>query len=251
MKDRETRILSLLGETGRMEVAELARRLDVSAVTVRKDLDDLERHGVIRREHGCAIFGGTDDMNNRLAFHYEEKRRIAAEAAKLITPDETVMIESGSCCALLAEEIARTLPGTTIITNSAFIAAYIRRFPFSRVVLLGGDLQNDAQVLVGPLLRQCARSFFVDKLFIGVDGWREDTGFMGNDHLRACAVRDMAAQAEGVIVLTESEKFGRTGTVPLSLPREVRGVITDPGITPGTADLLSRRGIFVRSAGEN
>ena len=159
MNKRENTILTLLSEHGRMEVAALAKKLEVSPVTMRKDLDELERRGVIRREHGYAIFGGTDDVNNRLAYNYEEKRRIAKEAAKLVNVGDTVMIENGSCCTLLAEEIARTKPGTTIITNSAFIASYIRRIDGVRVVLLGGDFQTDALVMVGPILKACAQQF--------------------------------------------------------------------------------------------
>ena len=196
MKERESAILRLLSEHGRMEVMALARTLEVSAVTVRKDLDELERRGVIRREHGCAIFGGNDDV----------KRRIAKEAAKLVAVGETVMIENGSCCALLAEEIARSRPGAVIITNSAFIASFIRRIDGAHVVLLGGDFQNDAQVMVGPVLRTCAEQFYVDKLFIGVDGYNERLGFMSNNHLRAQAVRDMARQ-ELAEAKTEKERL--------------------------------------------
>ena len=77
MKKREPLILELLAENGRMEVSALAEKLGTSQVTVRKDLDALEKRGIIRREHGFAVFGGSDDLNNRLAVHYEEKRRIA------------------------------------------------------------------------------------------------------------------------------------------------------------------------------
>ena len=80
----------------------------------------------------------------------------------------------------------------TIITNSAFIASYIRGVEGARVVLLGGDYQNDAQVLVGPILRICAAQFRVDKLFVGADGYVPKIGFTANDHLRVQAVRDMA-----------------------------------------------------------
>ena len=123
MKKRETIILELLSEAGKLDVTELADRLGVSQVTVRKDLDALEQKGILRREHGCANFGGRDDINNRLALHYEEKKLIAKRAAEMVEAGETVMIENGSCCALLAEEIARTKAGATIITNSAFIAS--------------------------------------------------------------------------------------------------------------------------------
>ena len=248
MSKRENAILELLGARGRLEVAALAERLGVSPVTMRKDLDALERRGVIRREHGYAIFGGNDDINNRLAYHYEEKRRIAREAARLVAVGETVMIENGSCCALLAEEIARTKPGAIIITNSAFIASYIRHIEGAHVVLLGGDFQNDAQVLVGPILRVCAQQFFVDKLFVGVDGYSERLGFMTNNHLRVQAVRDMAEQADKVIVLTESSKFARSSTVPLAVSGGVHAVITDSSLRPEDEAMLGRAGIRVYKA---
>ena len=248
MSKRENAILELLGAHGRLEVAALAQQLGVSPVTMRKDLDALERRGVIRREHGYAIFGGNDDINNRLAYHYEEKRRIAREAARLVAVGETVMIENGSCCALLAEEIARTKPGAIIITNSAFIASYIRHIEGAHVVLLGGDFQNDAQVLVGPILRVCAQQFFVDKLFVGVDGYSERLGFMTNNHLRVQAVRDMAEQADKVIVLTESSKFARSSTVPLAVSGGVHAVITDSSLRPEDEAMLGRAGIRVYKA---
>ena len=235
MKKRETTILELLSECGRMEVAALAEKLSVSQVTVRKDLDALERKGILRREHGCAVFGGTDDINNRLAFHYEEKRCIAQRAAELVSPGETVMIENGSCCALLAEQIARTKSGATIITNSAFIASYIRRIDGARVVLLGGDFQNDAQVMVGPILRTCAKQFYVNKLFVGTDGYSEQLG-------------DMAEQAEQIIVVTESMKFSQRGVVPLGLTSRPRQVVTDSLLEPEKEAALRRVGIVVHKA---
>ena len=245
MNKRENTILNLLGEHGRLEVSVLAQKLEVSPVTVRKDLDELERRGIIRREHGYAVFGGHDDMNNRLAVNYEEKRLIARAAAALVSAGETVMIENGSCCTLLAEEIARTKPGTTIITNSAFIASYIRHIDGARVVLLGGDFQNDAQVMVGPVLKTCASQFFVEKLFVGADGWSQKLGFMANNHLRVQAVRDMAQQADKVLVVTQSGKFDRLSTVPLALPGGVYGVITDSLIRPETEQLLTRADVRV------
>lgn len=248
MSKRENIILNLLSEHGKLEVSALAQKLEVSPVTVRKDLDALERKGVIRREHGYAIFGGNDDVNNRLAVNYEEKLRIAREAAKLVAVGDTVMIENGSCCALLAEEIARTKPGTTIITNSAFIADYIRRVDGARVVVLGGDYQNDAQVMVGPILKVCASQFYVNLLFVGADGYSDKLGFMANNHLRVQAVRDMAQQAEKVIVVTESCKFDHTSTVPLALPSGVYGVITDDVIRPETEAMLEKASIKVYKA---
>ena len=244
-EDRTSRILELLVREKKMEVAEISARLGVSQVTVRKDLDAMEAQGLITREHGFAVLSSEDDIKGRLAYHYEEKRRIALRAAELVRDGDTIMIESGSCCALLASVLTELRSGVTIITNSAFIADYIRRSSDFQIILLGGIYQQDAQVMVGPMVRQCAENFWVDRFFIGVDGWSARAGFTNQDQMRAQAVRDMARQADRVIVLTESEKFSRHGTVPLNLKDRVRTVITDKDIDAQTAAELESSGIEI------
>jgi len=245
MTDRYNRILEVLTSELRVEVVRLAELLNVSAVTVRKDLDQMETLGLIRREHGFAVINDSDDIGNRLAYHYESKRAIAAAAAGSVANGETVMIESGSCCALLAYELAKTKQDVTIITNSAFIAGYIRRIPGARIVLLGGEYQCVSQVLVGPVARRCAQEYHVDKLFIGTDGFSEGIGFTGADSLRAETVRDMAKQAACVIILTESEKFSQHGVVSLLSAEEVGMVYTDNGIPKKSEEFLRSKGVQV------
>lgn len=247
MSKRDNAILECLTESGRMEVSLLAQQLGVSQVTVRKDLDSLERRGIVRREHGFALLGGADDINNRLAFHYEEKKRIAKLAAALVSPGETVMIESGSCCTLLAEQIGKTVPGATIVTNSAFIASYVRHLNV-HIVLLGGDFQNDAQVMVGPVLKSCIAQFYTDKLFIGIDGYSSRLGFSGNNHLRVQAVHDMAEHASKVVVLSESRKFLQNGVVPMGINDRVKTVVTDAALPAETAAELVGMGVEVQKA---
>jgi DeoR/GlpR family transcriptional regulator of sugar metabolism len=245
MGKRDSQILELLTARKRMEVVELAKELGVSSVTMRKDLDELEAREVIKREHGYAVIGNPIDIKGRLAFHYETKQAIARRALDFVEPNETVMIESGSCCALLALALAQSDKSSTIITNSAFIASYIRRDNHAGTVLLGGDFQNDAEVSVGPMVRQCAENFFVRHLFIGVDSFSPAVGFTNSDHLRAQAVRDMAQQAEHVVVLTESAKFGQLGVAPLKLDGKIDAVITDNKIELATIEELESRGIQV------
>ena len=163
------------------------------------------------REHGYATLNKSDDMNIRLAYHYEQKQKVAKKAVESIQHGETIMIESGSCCALVALEIAKTKKDVTLITNSAFIADYIRKHTAIKIILLGGEYQHESQVMVGPMMRKCAEAFFVDKLFIGTDGFNIDTGFTGNDYMRCEAVKDMARQASHVIIVTESDKFHQKG----------------------------------------
>ncbi|MBQ4303688.1 MAG: DeoR/GlpR transcriptional regulator, partial [Lachnospiraceae bacterium] len=161
-EDRTGQILELLVGQQKIEVAELAAKLQVSQVTIRKDLDDMEERGLITREHGYAALSDRDDIQGRLAVHYEEKMKIARRAADLVEDGETIMIESGSCCALLARVLAQSKKDLTIITNSAFIAAYIRGAADFQIILLGGIYQPSAQVMVGPMVRQCAENFWVD-----------------------------------------------------------------------------------------
>lgn len=224
---RHQQILELLTVENKIEVVKLSEKLDVSQVTIRKDLDELEQLGIIVRERGYAILRSKDDINGRIAYHYEEKLLIAKKAASLIKDGDSLMIESGSCCALLAEVLSKQRKNLTVITNSAYIADHIRREADFDIVLLGGIYQKDAQVMVGPMVRQCADIFYVDHFFIGVDGYTDRAGFTHADQLRAQAVRDMARQTEHIHILTESEKFGKRGVVPLNLKGMKINVITD------------------------
>lgn len=243
--DRTNQILELLSSETKADVTELSEKLGVSQVTVRKDLNELEQRGIIRREHGYATLRNMDDMGTRIAFHYDAKKKIAAKASELVQNGDTIMIENGSCCALLADVLTETHRDLTIITNSAFIASYIRGKSVFQIILLGGIFQQDSQVVVGPLVRQTASNFCVDQFFIGTDGYSPENGFTNRDQLRAEAVRDMAAQAETVIVLTESEKFNRRGIVPLNLSGRIQTVITDSRIPDEANRSLQSRGIQV------
>jgi DeoR/GlpR family transcriptional regulator of sugar metabolism len=157
------------------------------------------------------------------------------------------MIESGSCCALLARELADTKDGVTLVTNSAFICNYVRNSPRVSCTLLGGAYQRDSQVMVGPLVHTCAQEFYVDRLFIGADGWIEGVGFTNADQMRADAVRSMAESASEVVVLTESQKFAQRGAVPMRLPNKKISVITDTLITEEQRTSAERSGVRMRT----
>lgn len=243
MNKRQSQILDLLEKNKKMEVTKLSELLNVSQVTIRKDLVILENSGIIVREHGYARLNESDDINNRLARHYETKQKIAKLAVESIENGETVMIESGSCCALVALEIARSKKDVTLITNSAFIADYIRKIGSVKVILLGGEYQNESQVMVGPLTRKCVEAFFVDKLFIGTDGFTIETGFTGNDYMRSEAVKDMAKQASRVMIVTDSDKFSQKGVVNLIEIEKVACVYTDDNIPSKIEDYLNKRNI--------
>jgi DeoR/GlpR family transcriptional regulator of sugar metabolism len=245
MSKRDAQILETLTSRGKVEVAHLSQLLGVSEVTVRKDLDALQAKGLVQRVHGFAQLANPNDVGGRLAYHYEEKRLIARRAAELVPDGSTIMVESGSCCALLVRELADRSNGVTVVTNSAFIASYVRDSTRVSCVLMGGSYQRDSQVMVGPLVRTCAQEFYVDRLFIGADGWAEGAGFTNADQMRADAVRSMAESAAEVVVLTESEKFGQRGAIPMRLPGKRISVITDTRISDECRQSLERLGIEI------
>jgi len=245
MTNRHTKLLEIVNDHKRIEVTKLAEFLEVSQVTIRKDLGILEEKGLLRREHGYAVITSSDDINSRLAFNYDIKRKIAHLASELVSDGETVMIESGSCCALLAEELAYNKKDITIITNSMFIAFYIREGN-AKVVLLGGDYQPESQVVVGPLARKCVKDFFVDKLFIGTDGYNSKIGFTGKNLMRTETVKAMGESADKIVILTESSKFSERGVVSQFRAEEINYVLTDNNIPDEILESLKKEKVDVQ-----
>ena len=240
---REEEIIATVSEKKKIEVNELAERLNVSTVTIRKDLDKLEQRGIIHRQHGFALINNQDDINYRLSKNYDLKRKIALAAAEQVVDGETVMIESGSTCALLAEELAFNRNDITIITNSCFIASYVRKSETVKIILLGGDYQKESQVNVGPLLGQSAKNFFVNKLFVGIDGFDMNRGFTGSDLARSDATKTLSQFAEKTIILTDSSKFESRGVISQFSFNEIAEVYTDGGISQEHQQFLQEKEI--------
>ena len=246
MQMLHTKILNILHKKKKVTVTELSEVVGVSEVTIRKDLSQLEKSGFLSREHGYATIVSSDDISNRLSFNYEIKRKIAQAAVEDIKDGETIMIESGSCCALLAEEAVTQRRDITIITNSVFIASFIKHRPGAHVILLGGEFQNEAQVMVGPLIKKCVKNFYVNKFYMGTDGFNE-LGAMAGDLMRAEAVRDMAESAKESIILTESEKFSNTGVVPLLPFKKISAIYTDSNIGKLTKQKLEEKNVRIET----
>jgi len=244
MTDRQLRILEQLNQFETVSVSELAQRLGATGATIRKDLIALEERGLLRRQHGGAKRVSRRDIGYRMIFEYDTKKRIAERAAKMVSHGETVMIESGSTCAMLAEMLAKTKYDVTIITNSAFISGHIRMIPGIRIVLLGGTYDPEAQVMTGPLARKCAEEFYVDKFFIGTDGYSTDQGFYNEDISRADTVRSMVKQAMNRIILTTAHKFNRRSDVLLMPEKDVTTVITD-GVPDNCREKLEASGVEI------
>ncbi len=245
MNARHTALLEYITKHGKTEVGILAEYLNTSKVTIRKDLDYLAKHSMLKRERGYAVPNDPSDINYRMAFHYDRKQRIAKTAASYVQDGEMVIIESGSTCALLAEELAKSNRNVTIITNSMYIANYIKDYTNIQIILLGGTLQTKSQSLVGPLTKNAVKAFHVNKIFFGTDGYSREFGFTGDDLIRSDTLKDMINCAVHAYVLTDSEKFEQPGSVSFLDLKNVHEVITDSEIPKSEYDYLVQQGITV------
>jgi len=242
MNERRMQILKDISMNEKISVSELAAKYQVSQVTIRSDLKALEKEGLARRVHGGAASWTDERMTNRIKCNYEVKLRIAERAAQMVESGETIIIESGSTNALLAKKLGET-KDVTIVTNSYFIADFVRDMPRVKVVLLGGDYQTDSEVCVGPLTRQALQSFYVDKAFIGSDGYSEDDGFTCVNLQRAEIAAAMSQRANQSIILTDSSKFTTRGVAKQLALSEVSVVITDDDIPASARDCIIRHHI--------
>jgi len=220
--------------------------LDISFVTLRKDLESLEKRGIINRTHGYAGLDGSNDTGRRMAISHSIKKKIAKAAAQIVEESETVMMGSGSCCALLAEELAHAKKNITIITNSVFIANYICKLQDIKIILLGGYFQPESQVLVGPVTIQCGQEFFYEKFFMGTNGFISGYGFTGGDHLQVETTIELAKRAKKNFILTEAAKFFRHGAYRLIQLDKITGVYTDDTIPKEAETTLINNNIMLQ-----
>lgn len=244
MNERHKEILNILVEKKEVSVNVLAERLAVSGVTIRQDLNQLEKQGFIRRVHGGAVLNDTDDISTRLVFNYKQKMNIARQAAALVNEGETVLIEGGSTNALLARELGQK-KGITIITPNVFIARELRENSDTPVILLGGLYQQQSESLVGKLAKLCIDHVNFHKAFIGVDGFTKEAGFTGKDMMRAEINSYIAKKSPTVLVVTDSSKFGKMELTRYFGADEVDYLITDEGIPAEDKAFLEKSGVKV------
>jgi DeoR/GlpR family transcriptional regulator of sugar metabolism len=216
-------------KAGSRRVADLAPEFGVSEVTIRKILDGLERTGVIRRYHGEARAYDGDAIPFRMGLHYAQKQNAAELAAGLVKHGEAILLEAGSAVACLAERL-KSRRGLTIVTPNLFIARIFRGGPV-RVVVTGGEYQEESESLVGPLAEAAVRGIGFSKAFLGASGYTTAGGFALNDSSRARLSSVILERGAENYVLTDSSKFGVAHIAPycsnLSL---LTGIVTDPGI---------------------
>jgi DeoR family transcriptional regulator, aga operon transcriptional repressor len=250
VEERRRKILDRLHERGRVTVDELVKLFRVSTVTLRGDLQALERDGSLVRSHGGALprreAEGDMALDVKATLHRAEKARIGRRAAARIQDGDTVILDSGSTTA----EVARHLRGAgfgslTVITNALNIAVGVAKLPQVRLIMLGGVLRPLSFSLVDPRGESLLADLSADKLFLGVDGIDAAAGLTTFDPLEARLNAAMVRAARQVIVVADSSKFGRRGVARIAGLDCVDTVITDRALDPATRKALAKQRVEV------
>ncbi|MBM3861237.1 MAG: DeoR/GlpR transcriptional regulator [Verrucomicrobia bacterium] len=236
---------ALIRESGVIRVEALCRQLGVSPATVRRDLDQLERSGAIRRVHGGAVSveSRLDEplFDDKASLAAREKRRIAEAALSFVVADETIYLDGGSTVLELAR-LLRERTNVTVVTNSLRAAHELAgRGP--RLILIGGELRRLSQTVVGPLTRQTLEGLHLDKAFMGTIGMSVQEGMTTTDPGEAYTKDLVMKQARQVILLADSSKAGKVSFARAGSLDEVDVLITDAKVDKQFARELAERKI--------
>lgn len=246
--ERHQVIINKLKKEGQVKVLNLCDELKVSSVTIRKDLKFLEDKGLLFRAHGGATLNNpyTIDrpVNEKEKIHLGEKMRIGAAAARLIQPNDSILIASGTTVQALAKNI-HPQEGLTVITSALNVALELIHHPEIEVVQLGGLLRKSSSSVTGPYAKNILADFSCSKLFLGADGIDLDFGITTANVMEAHLNREMIRVSQKTIVLADSTKFGRRGFGKICGFEDIDEIITDKGISEYTARTLEEMGIKV------
>jgi DeoR family transcriptional regulator, aga operon transcriptional repressor len=248
LAERHQYILSKLKTEGKVNVLGLCKDLNVSSVTIRKDLKMLEDKNLIFRTHG----GGTSSnpytidrpVNEKEKIRSEEKRSIGYVAASLIEPNDCIIIASGTTVLSLAKHI-KPEGSLTVITAALQVANELNRHPEVEVLVLGGVLRKSSSSATGIYAEKILDDFSCSKLFLGVDGIDPDFGLTTTHIQEAQLNRKMIAASQKTIVLADSSKFGKRGFGRICGLEDIEQIITDSGISDHMLKTLQGMGIEV------
>jgi DeoR/GlpR family transcriptional regulator of sugar metabolism len=228
--ERQERIRELLRGQRIARVDELSGALRVSPATIRRDLEDLERHGTLRRVHGgaVAVDGNLDEplFDDKASVAEREKEGIAAAALQFVRPKDTVFLDGGSTVLALARRLL-AFPHLTVVTNSLRVAhTFSGAGP--RMILVGGECRRLSQTLVGPLTRPVLEATHFDIAFIGTVGITLADGLTTTDPAEAFTKELAIARARRVVLLADASKFGKSSFVRFASVHDLDALITDP-----------------------
>ena len=251
--DRLSTIEQLLRERGECTVESLAIELNVSDMTIRRDLQRLAEAGRVVRTHGGAAPAEQvlfEFQFLRRARHQgEQKDTIGERAAALVEDGQSVMLDSGTTTLSLARHLA-SRRRLVVITTSIPIAATLQSAIGVETHLLGGIIRRDTPDLSGPLTEANLEAFHADLAFIGADAVGVEGELYNNSMSNGRMLAKMASRAGAVYVVADSSKIGRAALSRFGNAKQWAGLITDAGASPADLESLRSAGVNVVIADE-
>ncbi|MCG6215935.1 transcriptional repressor AgaR [Vibrio furnissii] len=245
--ERRQRIMSHIQQHGSGKVDDFALTFNVSAVTIRHDLNVLEKEGCVFRCYGGANlnpnFAFDQPLHRKDQLNRTTKQMIALAAAQLISDGEAVILDSGSTIALMPQHL--THKKLVVMTNALNTAYQLSHNDNVELHVIGGSLRRASCSLTGHHGEQHIRSYLFDKLFLGVDGFDLHAGITTPDSHEAQVNRAMCDVARQVIAVTDSSKFGRKSFCLIRAANQIDVLVTDSLIPHATHQALLEMGVDV------
>jgi DeoR/GlpR family transcriptional regulator of sugar metabolism len=252
LPDERRRLIAVrLRQHGSVSVSSLEAEFDISPMTARRDLDELERRGVARRTHGGAMLPGLsgheDSFLQRLEVAVEAKERLAEQALMLIEPGEAVFVDSSTTGYVTARRIVRENLKCTLLTNSVPIAQLVSELdaPQVEVIGAGGTLRKLTRSFVGPQAIRTIEAHFADHVLFSVRGLTAEGFLTDPDPLESEVKRAMIKRARDAVVLVDGSKFDRPALTQIAHVREI-GLVLAADVDESALRPLVRAGIEVR-----
>lgn len=245
--ERRERLKQIVKSRHAVRVEDLKAELGVSTATIRRDLDELEESGELRRVHGGAVSLDVHPIEARFeakaAEHTPEKQRIATRAMELVDSDTTIYLDAGSTCLELARLLAHR-SDVTVVTNSLpAIVELAGQGP--RVVVIGGELRPLSQAIVGPLSTPLLDELYVDRAFMGTFSLSLDAGLTTTDPAEAFTKERALTRAREVVLLVDGSKLGTRSFAHAGRLDQLDVVITDAELDEEAATTFANAGVRV------
>lgn len=251
---RHRRILLLLENEGNVKVDKLSEHFEVSQVTIRKDLAELEEQGLLERTYGGAVYSQRSRFNvsflEKLQIEAPRKDAIAQLALNYIHEGDTIILDAGSTTLSLARALQGKFRSLYVITNSVPAALELSRAGYE-ILLVGGQVRNHSLALIGPVAVKTLESFHADRAFLGTSGVTLAHGHSTPNPLDAEVKQAMMRSADETYVLTDSSKFGHACLASFAKLSEMHLTLTDSGIPPEFREAFEKLGIGLSIVGEN
>ena len=246
---RRNEIIDIINSVGQVFVVELSEKFEVSEVTIRNDLEQLEQKNILMRARGGAIrlegrVGIDYNLSEKDKLNLNQKVKIGKKAAELVKESEIVLIDSGTTTAELAKNLTN-FKELTVITNALNIAYLLGTQENIKLTIPGGFLRKSSQSLVGPLAEKGLQNFYVDKAFLGVDGLDPELGLYTPNIEEAHLNSLMIEIANEVILLCDSTKLRRKSFAHICSLNKINILITDENILESDRRKIEESGVKV------